>query len=114
MTYLGIFLACGCGALLRYALAEIFKNKPSSLHLATLLANLLACFILGYLSTSHLSDKLFTILATGFCGGLSTFSTLQAELIERASNYVSLFTYWLLSYGLGWLLLNLGQSLASS
>lgn len=72
LVCLGIFLACSCGALLRYTLMNLLK-RPTPL--ATLLANLLAYFLLGYFSKTLVEGQTYLIWGTGFCGGLSTFST---------------------------------------
>lgn len=86
------FLAVGCGAalgawarwLLGLALNPLFIMLP----LGTLAANLLGGFLVGVaVGVFHLNSglppalKLFAI--TGFLGGLTTFSTFSAEVVER-------------------------------
>lgn len=54
--------------------------------LATLLANLVGCFLIGVLLGSDLGDKHETVklgLGVGFLGALTTFSTFSAETIEQ-------------------------------
>jgi CrcB protein len=56
---------------------------------ATFIANIIACFILGIVLqktniTPHSNLKL--LLTTGFCGGLSTFSTMIWELYQYHIN----------------------------
>lgn len=86
------FLAIGAGAafgawvrwLLGMALNPIFLALP----LGTLAANVIGGYLVGiavgvfYLNTHFpLAWKLFAI--TGFLGGLTTFSTFSAEVVER-------------------------------
>jgi len=88
MTWLMIFLGGGLGSICRFGLTKIVPSSDFSW--ATLAANFLASFILGYLISSELSKgmelnaKVF--LMTGFCGGFSTFSTFTAEAFRNFQN----------------------------
>ena len=78
-----ILICCGAGALVRYVFSKV--NSRYSLPIGTLLANILGAFLIGYFY-NHIEDKqLYVILATGLCGGLTTFSTLNAELADLFS-----------------------------
>ncbi|MDO4666287.1 MAG: fluoride efflux transporter CrcB [Streptococcus sp.] len=101
-----ILIFCGLGAVVRYFLSKL--NKNFSLPLGTLLANILGAFLIGYFY-KHFSDKgLYVILSTGFCGGLSTLSTFNSELLELFQDKKKFFSYLVLTYSLGFSLLILG------
>lgn len=78
----------GClGALLRYGLGEAFAPDPGSWPWATFVANVGGAFLLGYFAT-RLQERLplsaygRPFLASGLCGALTTFSTMQLELLR--------------------------------
>ena len=54
----------------------------------TLTVNLVGCFVLGVLAGgvahSGWSSSTYALLGTGFCGGLTTFSTFAVETVELA------------------------------
>jgi CrcB protein len=85
-AYLIIFLGGGLGSIARYAIGQGLMRYNLQFPLATLLANLCACLILGYLIGLNLQGSLQSphrlLLATGFCGGFSTFSTFSAETLH--------------------------------
>lgn len=78
-----VFLGGGLGSVLRFGLAQAFMNKCLwGVPLSTLLANLLASLILGLVWIAGFREKnpsLYLLIVTGFCGGLSTFSTFSQE-----------------------------------
>ena len=94
MVYLAI--ACGCGALVRYFFSRY--NQASTLPLGTLIANLLGCFLIGLFYNHVESKEVYAILATGFCGGLTTFSTLNDELQRLLRDKKVFYIYLNLTY----------------
>jgi len=83
---LAVFCGGAVGSLARAALEQALAPAPGQWPWATLLVNLLAAFALGaivarYAGRSH-SEQRMALYGPGFCGGLSTFSTLQLELFE--------------------------------
>lgn len=103
MVVLYLVLACGIGALVRYFLSSY--NKGKFLPFGTLLANLLGCFLIGLTYRYVESREVYAVLATGFCGGLTTFSTLNEELYRLLVSPNRVYTYFLLTYVGGFLAL---------
>lgn len=96
MVVLYLTLACGLGALVRYFFSRY--NLGSVLPLGTLIANLLGCFLIGLFYNHVESKEVYLILATGFCGGLTTFSTLNDELQKLLTDKKIFYRYFLLTY----------------
>lgn len=82
-----IFLGGGLGSLARYGVSLAVRQFPTSTFpIATILANLLACLVMGIVlwqfSTRPADAPVRMFLLTGFCGGFSTFSTFSLETLE--------------------------------
>ena len=104
---LGIFLAAMSGGLVRYFLSSQLPVSPD-FPWGTLLVNYLGIFCLVYLVKGYLvykgsSKGLVLAFGTGFCGGLTTFSSLMLDAVKLldTGRYVSLVMYLLLSIGGG-------------
>lgn len=74
----------GCGALARAGFERAEVTGPGEFPWPTLAINLAGAFLLGWAATRQLAhpDPLRkAFLASGFCGGLTTFATMQEELV---------------------------------
>ena len=78
-----IFAGGALGALLRAGLGEALPADGAEWPWATFLVNIAGAALLGYWFTvlPHSSYRR-PLLTTGFCGALTTFSTVQLELLE--------------------------------
>lgn len=80
MTVLLVALGGALGATTRY-LAGRYVGSYRSFPVATFLVNVAGCLILGLLSGASMSAQAFALLGTGFCGGLTTYSTFAVESV---------------------------------
>ena len=84
----------------------------------TFAVNVVGCFLIGVFSSlslgGHLSPNLKLLLATGLCGGFTTFSTFMNEilLLARDGNITTAAIYTALSRLLGRAALVAGYKMA--
>lgn len=86
MNVIYVFLGGGLGSVMRYLLSLgvphlVTMRFPA----ATFLANTIACIILVLVAMwakGKSADGTMLFLVTGFCGGLSTFSTFSFENVQ--------------------------------
>jgi CrcB protein len=82
-----IFAGGMIGVLARAALVETLPQHPGSWPWVTFVVNLAGAFLLGY-AVTRLQERLppssyrRPFVGTGVCGALTTFSTLQLELLR--------------------------------
>lgn len=82
-----IFAGGAVGVLVRLGLVRLHPAGAPGWPWVTFSVNLAGAFALGYFAT-RLQDRLplstyrRPFLGTGFCGALTTFSTMQVELLE--------------------------------
>jgi CrcB protein len=85
-SILAVSLGAALGALLRWQLSIWLNASFAPIPPGTLLSNLIGGYLVGIAiavfatSTLPMEWRLFVI--TGFCGGLTTFSTFSAELVS--------------------------------
>ncbi|MBR9757179.1 MAG: fluoride efflux transporter CrcB [Algicola sp.] len=106
-----VFIGGGVGSILRYLLAK-FLNTPegNGFPYGTFIANTLGCLLIGIIlgaiaKSNTLNTNHSMLLATGFCGGFTTFSTFAHENIMflKSGNFTHFALYTIASFALGFL-----------
>jgi fluoride exporter len=74
------------GCLLRYYLAIFLNRYFPAIPPGTLAANLIGCYVIGiaiafFALSPNISLEWKLFVTTGFCGGLTTFSTFSVEVV---------------------------------
>ncbi|HET9822670.1 MAG TPA: fluoride efflux transporter CrcB [Burkholderiaceae bacterium] len=82
-----VFVGAGIGACLRFAFTLAWNRVWPTLPLGTLAANLVGGYLIGlalgfFAWRSDLSPLWRLCVITGFLGGLTTFSTFSAEVVD--------------------------------
>jgi fluoride exporter len=82
-----ISVGSSLGALLRWWLGTTLNAAFPALPPGTLAANLIGAYVVGiavafFASYSAIAPEWRLMVITGFCGGLTTFSTFSAELVS--------------------------------
>ena len=90
-SFLLVFLGGGLGSSLRYLVTIAMNQYSKVLPFGTFTVNMLGCLliglILGYAQKENtLTSNQTLLLATGFCGGFTTFSAFANENLELIKN----------------------------
>ncbi len=115
-----VFIGGGSGSIVRYLLSR-YLNPPSitSFPYGTFTVNIVGSFLIGVilslaLKNNMASQNTIALLATGFCGGFTTFSTFAYEnhIFLKSGDYMSFMIYTLGSIIIGLLFVFLGMFIA--
>lgn len=109
------------GSVLRFLVSRLLASYAGGgFPTATFAVNIAGCFILGILTgltgrAQWLSPDMKALLATGFCGGLTTFSTFMGENFALARNgqVMLLAVYLIISLAVGFLMFMAGYLLST-
>ena len=90
-NFLLVFLGGGLGSGLRFLISNSLNQHEKILPFGTFFINMIGCFliglILGYAQKENtISANQTLLLATGFCGGFTTFSAFANENLELIKN----------------------------
>lgn len=107
------------GAAMRHAVGRWFAARGARQTAATLTVNMAGSFAAGVLLGMQLTDthpEMYALLGTGLLGGLTTYSTLNAQKAllfgEKAGSRLS--RYVIATYAGGWVLTALGIGLGQA
>ncbi|GAL64541.1 MULTISPECIES: fluoride efflux transporter CrcB [Algibacter] len=114
-----VFLGGGFGSVLRYVIGKLLNNTENGIPYGTFVANILGSLLIGIvlgLAAKHdsLSQNQTLLLATGFCGGFTTFSTFAYEnhMFLKSGDFTSFAIYTIASFVVGFLAVFFGMYLA--
>lgn len=111
-----VFIGGGFGSVIRFLFSKNIMAHSTGFPTATFITNFLACVILGILANylgeaKQENQKIMAALfMTGFCGGFSTFSTLNLETFNliQNQNYQIAFLYTFSNVILGFIGIAIG------
>jgi len=114
-----VFFGGGIGSLLRYLISKTFNAYFQHFYLGTFLVNIIGCLLIGIIlgisvKGNYLSDNQTLLLATGFCGGFTTFSTFAFEKhsLITSGEFMHFAFYTIASIAIGIFAVALGLWLA--
>ena len=73
------------GSIARYLITCLFTYLAISSELAILLVNIIGSFVIGLLIPAS-QNTMYLLIAIGFCGGFTTFSTFSAQALLMLQN----------------------------
>lgn len=87
LPIVAISLGASLGALMRWQLAEQLNHRFTQLPLGTLAANWIGAYAIGFAvayfhDSPRLTEEWRLFIITGLLGGLTTFSTFSAEVVQ--------------------------------
>ena len=110
-----VFIGGGFGSALRYLISRYLHSTESAIPYGTFIVNIFGSLLIGVIlglsfKNNFLSQNQTLLLATGFCGGFTTFSAfafVNSTFIKNG-DYVYFIAYTLASIILGVLAVFLG------
>lgn len=92
MLLLLVALGSAVGGVSRFVLSTVVQERTGSLlPMGTLMVNVIGSFVVAFLlryamETPALTPEARALLATGFCGGFTTFSAFSYETLRLAQD----------------------------
>ena len=116
--FLLVFIGGGFGSGLRYIIGKYLNSSETGIPYGTFAANIIGSLLIGVIlglaaKNDTLSQNQTLLLATGFCGGFTTFSTFAYEnhVFLKSGDFTSFAIYTIGSFIVGFLAVFLGLHL---
>lgn len=116
-----VFIGGGFGSALRYLIGKHLNSTETGIPWGTFTANVLGSLIIGVIlgfavKNNTLSSNQTLLLATGFCGGFTTFSTFAYEnhVFLKSGDFTSFALYTIGSFIVAFLAVFAGLFIAKS
>ncbi len=117
--FLLVFLGGGFGSALRYIIGKYLNDVENGIPYGTFTVNVLGSLLIGLIlglamKSTAITQNQLLLLASGFCGGFTTFSTFAYEnhLFLKSGDFTSFALYTIASFVLGFLAVFFGMYLA--
>lgn len=114
-----VFVGGGFGSVLRYGIGKFLNSPQNGIPYGTFAANVIGSLLIGILlglatKNATISHSQTLLLATGFCGGFTTFSTFAYEnhVFLKSGDFTSFAIYTIATFIIGFLAVFLGIFLA--
>jgi CrcB protein len=114
VSFLLVGVGGALGAMTRLGMTLLLAHKVVIVPLGTFASNLLGCFIMGIVLQLMLTTEWFNqsgivteqnrlLFAVGFCGSLTTLSSMVVEMntLMQRDQFLGAFTYLFLTFALG-------------
>ena len=118
-SFLLVFLGGGFGSGLRFLLSKTMSNYDKIIPLGTFTVNMLGCLMIGLVlgcaqKEINISSNQTLLLASGFCGGFTTFSAFANENFKliKSGELLNFSVYIISSLVVGVLFVSLGYFIA--
>lgn len=110
-----VFIGGGFGSVLRYWIGKLLNSSTDGIPYGTFAANIIGSLLIGIIlglaaKNDTLSQNQTLLIATGFCGGFTTFSTFAYEnhVFLKSGDFTSFALYTIASFVVGFLAVFLG------
>ena len=109
------------GSVLRFIIAKYLNSSENGIPYGTFAANIIGSLLIGIIlglaaKNNTLTENQTLLLATGFCGGFTTFSTFAYEnhVFLKTGDLTSFAIYTIASFVIGFLAVFLGMYLVKA
>jgi len=116
-----VFIGGGFGSVLRFIIAKYLNSSENGIPYGTFAANIIGSLLIGIIlglaaKNNTLTQNQTLLLATGFCGGFTTFSTFAYEnhVFLKTGDLTSFALYTIASFVIGFLAVFLGMYLVKA
>ncbi|MEM6514992.1 MAG: fluoride efflux transporter CrcB [Bacteroidota bacterium] len=103
-----VFVGGGFGSTLRFLIGKWLNSTNDGIPYGTFAANIIGSLLIGIIlgfavKSDTISSNQTLLLATGFCGGFTTFSTFAYEnhIFLKGGDFTLFAVYTILSFILG-------------
>ena len=113
-----VFVGGGFGSVARFLMSRFLNDESNGIPYGTFLANIIGSLFIGLIlgfaaKNDALTQNHTLLLATGFCGGFTTFSAFAYEnhVFLKSGDFLSFALYTITSFAIGFLAVFFGMFL---